>query len=36
MQNVYRIVTPDGQVRYRADRNANGHGDIVSALVLAL
>lgn len=36
IQNVYRIVTPDGQIRYRADRNANGHGDVVSALVLAL
>ena len=34
--NVSRIVTESGQVRYTADSNAEGHGDIVSGIVLAL
>ena len=34
--NVSRIVTESGQVRYTADSNAEGHGDIISGIVLAL
>ena len=34
--NVSRIVTESGQVRYTAESNAEGHGDIISGIVLAL
>lgn len=34
--NVSRIVTESGQVRYTADSNAEGHGDVISGIVLAL
>lgn len=34
--NVSRIVTESGQVRYVAESNDEGHGDIVSGIVLAL
>ena len=34
--NVSRIVTESGQVRYTAESNDEGHGDIVSGIVLAL
>lgn len=34
--NVSRIVTESGQVRYTAASNDEGHGDIVSGIVLAL
>lgn len=34
--NVQRIVTESGQVKYEAGHNAQGHSDITSALVLAL
>lgn len=35
-QNVSRIVTESGQVKFEAGRDANGHSDITSSLVLAL
>ena len=34
--NVSRIVTESGQVRYTAESNDEGHGDIISGIVLAL
>lgn len=34
--NVHRIVTESGQVKYEAGRGAEGHSDLTSALVLAL
>ena len=34
--NVQRIVTESGQVKYEAGHNAQGHSDITSAIVLAL
>lgn len=34
--NVKRIISETGKVRYEANRNKNGHSDITSALVLAL
>lgn len=34
--NVSRVVTENGSVRYIADRNENGHSDITSAIVLGL
>lgn len=34
--NVQRIVTEDGKVKYQAGHNENGHSDITSGLVLAL
>lgn len=34
--NVSRIVTESGQVRYMADSNEEGHGDVISGIVLAL
>ena len=36
MLNVSRMVSESGQVRYVAESNAEGHGDIVSGIVLAL
>lgn len=35
-QNVQRIVTENGQVKFNAGRDQNGHSDITSALVLCL
>ena len=35
-QNVQRIITADGNIKYVAGRNENGHSDATSALVLAL
>lgn len=35
-QNVQRIITADGNIKYVAGRDENGHSDAVSALVLAL
>lgn len=35
IQNVERIVTESGQVKYQASRDENGHSDITSGLVLA-
>ena len=34
--NVHRVVSEAGRVSYEAGRNANGHSDATSALVLAL
>lgn len=36
VSNVHRIVTESGQVKYEAGRNAEGHSDLTSAIVLAL
>ena len=36
ISNVHRIVTESGQVKYEAGRNADGHSDLTSAIVLAL
>ena len=36
VSNVHRIVTESGQVKYEAGRNADGHSDLTSAIVLAL
>lgn len=35
-QNIERIVTNDGNIKYVAGRNEQGHSDATSALVLAL
>ena len=35
-QNVSRIVTENGKVKFVAQHNSQGHSDITSALVLAL
>lgn len=35
-RNVHRIVNEAGKVTYSAGRDANGHSDATSALVLAL
>lgn len=34
--NVHRVVSEAGRVTYEAGRNADGHSDFTSALVLAL
>lgn len=34
--NVHRVVTEAGKVSYQAGRDANGHSDATSALVLAV
>lgn len=34
--NVHRIVSEAGKVSYEAGRNADGHSDATSAIVLAL
>lgn len=36
VSNVHRIVTENGQVKYEAGRNVEGHSDLTSAIVLAL
>lgn len=35
-RNVQRIITPDGNVKYIADHDQNGHSDATSGIVLAL
>lgn len=35
-RNVHRIVNEAGKVTYSAGRDANGHSDVTSALVLAV
>lgn len=34
--NVQRLVSENGQVKYEAGRNSQGHSDITSAIILAL
>ena len=34
--NVKRIVTEDGKVKFSSGRDSNGHSDITSSLTLAL
>ena len=36
IRNVHRIVTENGTVKFEAGRDANGHSDTVSSIVLAL
>ena len=36
IRNVHRIVTETGTVKFEAGRDANGHSDTVSSIVLAL
>jgi phage FluMu gp28-like protein len=33
---VKRVVTPEGKIKFQAERSDKGHADLVSALVLAL
>ena len=35
-RNVQRIITPDGNVKYVAEHDQNGHSDATSGIVLAL
>ena len=35
-QNIQRIVSESGQIKYEAGHNAQGHSDVTSAIVLAL
>lgn len=35
LKMVSKIVTPDGKTKYTAARNALGHGDLVSGMILA-